>query len=61
MVCEDPPREGSSSRFYVLILVLMEYGLRDFNVLAILQNLEVLILVLMEYGLRDVRSKRVRS
>ena len=40
----------------VLILVLMEYGLRVQLVLLMLQLREVLILVLMEYGLRDIVS-----
>ena len=39
----------------VLILVLMEYGLRAILKMAVLEErLEVLILVLMEYGLRVV-------
>ena len=39
----------------VLILVLMEYGLRQFYHLAVCSTAEkVLILVLMEYGLRHV-------
>ena len=37
---------------FVLILVLMEYGLRGCNILAIMVVSGVLILVLMEYGLR---------
>ena len=36
----------------VLILVLMEYGLRDDNVRSKRVRRPVLILVLMEYGLR---------
>ena len=40
----------------VLILVLMEYGLRVLPAYLIGQWLQVLILVLMEYGLRDYGS-----
>ena len=53
MVCERWGK-GSPPRAYpVLILVLMEYGLRgDGDRSPILQHPYVLILVLMEYGLR---------
>ncbi len=38
----------------VLILVLMEYGLRLKRQFSTWRNFEVLILVLMEYGLRHM-------
>ena len=48
---ESEPRSGEAQ--CVLILVLMEYGLRVLAVLAYKDlSLPVLILVLMEYGLR---------
>ena len=40
----------------VLILVLMEYGLRGHPDTAGVLGVEVLILVLMEYGLRGFRG-----
>ena len=48
-------------RGIVLILVLMEYGLRDSGVreLKLCFLYTVLILVLMEYGLRAERSRLV--
>ena len=53
MVCEVLGSASNTQLLPVLILVLMEYGLRAYemgNVNSILE--EVLILVLMEYGLR---------
>ncbi len=41
----------------VLILVLMEYGLRGFNSALETASEKVLILVLMEYGLRDTEVR----
>ena len=45
------------NQFLVLILVLMEYGLRDRQPSPVeVTPTEVLILVLMEYGLRGYRQ-----
>ena len=53
MVCEPDFKTGKYN-FTVLILVLMEYGLRAYDSNGSCTGLrEVLILVLMEYGLRD--------
>ncbi len=43
---------ATGSATYVLILVLMEYALRDQYVVLFLRQRTVLILVLMEYALR---------
>ena len=51
MVCEDN-NDLSEMVPNVLILVLMEYGLRDIPMREVFHKLIVLILVLMEYGLR---------
>ena len=45
--------------FQVLILVVMEYGLRLYNYTLIFTS-EVLILVVMEYGLRRFLFRRTR-
>ena len=53
MVCELPLEELLEILQKVLILVLMEYGLRGGdNLLNQEKSRKVLILVLMEYGLR---------
>ena len=47
----------------VLILILLEYGLRQTNVVALTSFPGVLILILLEYGLRHPRdtAKQVES
>ena len=47
--------------FLVLILVLMEYALREVRFSQNLGELTVLILVLMEYALRDIPSEEVEK
>ena len=57
----DPPRKGSQGSL-VLILVLMEYGLREKRkCTSRAKERDVLILVLMEYGLRAIRMVSVIS
>ncbi len=52
MVCEDANVSGDARICGVLILVLMEYGLRAPETVKAQLDKYVLILVLMEYGLR---------
>ena len=53
MVCEyDTDSQKGHSLWAVLILVLMEYGLREHFFVTEKEAAIVLILVLMEYGLR---------
>ena len=41
----------------VLILILLEYGLRHIANITNINNNEVLILILLEYGLRPLKSQ----
>ena len=54
MVCD---RRGANpylpTGVSVLILILLEYGLRQFVKLLVLLKWNVLILILLEYGLRQ--------
>ena len=53
MVCEGFPTTLKCNKVEVLILVLMEYGLREgWERSTEVHKSKVLILVLMEYGLR---------
>ena len=53
MVCDSIEGKEYPHFLYVLILVLMEYGLRHLSCLEKVTLQKVLILVLMEYGLRQ--------
>ena len=61
MVCEQSCQHLVRQGGHVLILVLMEDGLREENnkVEVVVANEEVLILVLMEDGLRAVNRKGI--
>ena len=52
MVCETPKRKRTVQQSRVLILVLVEDGLRDHKNIRKRERVPVLILVLMEDGLR---------
>ena len=56
MVCDQLVLEHYTFNVGVLILVLMEYGLRHITFMNTKYLMDVLILVLMEYGLRLVIS-----
>ena len=58
MVCDTVKRvqESSSS---VLILILLEYGLRPYVSCSYHQYRQVLILILLEYGLRPLKSQAI--
>ena len=62
MVCETLLLQGRYGRStQVLILVLMEYGLRGReDLLRLSLGICVLILVLMEYGLRELHMLHVK-
>ena len=54
MVCDRNFKDNTLQESDVLILVLMEYGLRLYKSDFQKENTMVLILVLMEYGLRPI-------
>ena len=52
MVCDVRRTEGKPGLTLVLILILLEYGLRLLSRLLSRRGQNVLILILLEYGLR---------
>ena len=53
MVCDTTPRYTETLAPVVLILILLEYGLRQWTTLSTHCRSTVLILILLEYGLRQ--------
>ena len=58
MVCDVYNGYTYSHMEWVLILILLEYGLRQYQHLNKKMNKEVLILILLEYGLRPSANVR---
>ena len=56
MVCDTDRNNTTEEIVLVLILILLEYGLRHCIIYIIVVHIEVLILILLEYGLRQVEK-----
>ena len=57
MVCDLEEINYATDKEYVLILILLEYGLRQTVKGVLVNNYIVLILILLEYGLRLLKSQ----